>query len=61
MRNRGQPFCKQKISPDDFKSIATSSFYNNVGWKMVAMISLKMKNLEFEILFESGFSEDNIA
>ena len=27
MRNRGQSCCKEKISPDDFKSIATLSFH----------------------------------
>ena len=31
----------------------------NIGWKMVATISLKMKNLGFEIFFESGFSDGN--
>ena len=34
-------------------------FSQNVGWKMLAMISLKMRNLEFEIFFESGFSDGN--
>ena len=27
MRNKGQSFCKQTISPTDFKYIATSSFH----------------------------------
>ena len=48
-----------KISPDDFKSIATLSLHKMFGWKMVAMISLKMRNLGFEIFFESGFSDGN--
>ena len=60
MRNTGQSFCKQKISPDNFKSIAMLSF-QTVGWKMVMMISLKMRNLGFRIFCEFGFSDNNAA
>ena len=32
-------------------------FSQNVDWKMMAIISLKMRNPGFEIFFESGFSK----
>ena len=34
-------------------------FSQNVGWKLVAMISLKMRKLGFEMFFESDFSNGN--
>ena len=55
MRNRDQSFCKQKISPYKLKSIATLSFLQNVKWKMMAIISLKLRNLGFKVFFEFDF------
>ena len=34
-------------------------FSQNVNWKMMAIISLKMRNPGFEIFIESGFSDGN--
>ena len=34
-------------------------FSQNVDWKVIAMISLKMRNPGFEIFFRSGFSDGN--
>ena len=34
-------------------------FSQNIGWEMMEMISLKMRNLGFEIFFEAGFSDGN--
>ena len=56
---QGQSFCKQKISPRRLQIHRYIEFSHNVGWKMMAMISLKMRNLGFEIFFESGFPEIN--
>ena len=44
LRDEQRSFCKQKLSADDFKSVATLSFHKIVSQKMVAMISLKMRN-----------------
>ena len=55
-RSRYQSFCKQNVSLDDFKSIDTLSLHN-IDWKMMAITSLKMRNLGFRICLESGFSD----
>ena len=34
-------------------------FSQNVDWKMMVIISVKMRNSGFEIFFESGFSDGN--
>ena len=34
-------------------------FSENVDWKMLVIILLEMRNSEFEIFFESGFSDRN--
>ena len=34
-------------------------FLQNVDWKMMVFLSLKMRNLGFEVFFESGFSDGN--
>ena len=34
-------------------------FSQNVDWKMIVITSLKMRNPEFEIFFQSGFSDGN--
>ena len=59
MRSRDQSFCKQKNSPDDNRIHRYVEFSQNVDWKMMAIVSLKMRNPGFEIFFESGFSDGN--
>ena len=34
-------------------------FSQNVDWKMMVIISLKVRNLGFKIFFQSGFSDGN--
>ena len=36
-----------------------AEFSHNVDWNMMAIISLKMRNPEFEIFIDSGFSDVN--
>ena len=57
MRNRGQSFCKQKISPGDLKH-RYDEFSQNFDWEIMAIISLKLRNPGFEI-FEFVFQESN--
>ena len=44
----------QKNFPNEFKSVAMLSS-QNVDWKMMAIISVKMRHPGFEIFFESSF------
>ena len=50
---------RTKNSPKRLHIHSYVEFSRSVDWKMMAIISLKMKNLGFEIFLESGFLDGN--
>ena len=57
MRNRDQT----KNFPRRLLILRYVEFSQNVDWKMMVIISLKMRNPGFEIFIESGFSAGNLC
>ena len=56
MRNRDQSFLNKDLSRR-LQIYDYIDFSQNVDWKMVSIISPKMRDLGFEIFFENAFSD----
>ena len=56
---QGSIIFQTKIFPRRLLIHRYVEFSQNDDWKMMVIISLKTRNPEFEIFFESGFSDGN--